>query len=640
VIRLSEGSRLGRYQIVRRLGAGAMGEVYLAEDPQIGRQLAIKTVRVEEGRPQEIEDRKQRLLREARAAGKLLHPNIVTLFDAGEEQGLLYLAFEFVDGSDLDDRIANGPPLTLAEALAIVRQAADGLDFAHRHGVVHRDIKPSNLMLTKDGRVKVADFGIAKMLDATSDLTQSGSVVGSPHYLSPEQVRGEALDGRTDIFSLGVMFYEMLCRQRPFDGQTLTTLVYQILHQEPTPIEARRSDLGPRVERLVRRMMHKDRELRFATAAELAAEIAACERELAPELLARSIALPSEAVGPTVRLATDESTAVRPPEAPTVPAPPPAPTAASARVVPPPPPAAAAPPPPPPQLAAPTPAPRGRQGLVLAAGAAAIVLLVVAGVGARRWAAAREARADAAKPAAPATTAPVAATPAEFPPAAAVAAAPPPTRTEEPAPPPAAPAAATAESAGFEAGERARVEPARPAAARVQAAASTPAPSAEPRAAAPPTTTVSPSPEPTVEPPPAPTTAPAAESTAEPAAAPAPEPDARALRDELVARLPVQREMSTGMMLSFEIEPKEVAERLVVRLDRIVLGRAAEWNASKRGGRPYAVPEPGLHILSFVLDGADVYRIRIDAQPGAGPTRIHADLSQFGKRPRRRPDGG
>ncbi|MCM2269325.1 MAG: serine/threonine protein kinase, partial [Thermoanaerobaculia bacterium] len=378
--RLDAGSQIGRYRIVRRLGAGAMGEVYLAEDPQIGRQLAIKTVRMEEGKPQEIEDRKQRLLREARAAGKLLHPHIVTLFDAGEDQGLLYLAFEYIDGSDLDDRIAKGPPPTLAEALAILRQAAEGLDAAHRQGVIHRDIKPSNLMLTGDGRVKVADFGIAKLLDSTSDLTMSGSVVGSPHYLSPEQVRGDALDGRTDIFSLGVMFYEMLCRQRPFDGQTLTTLVYQILHQEPTPIEARRADLGPRVERLVRRMMHKDREQRFATAGELAAEIAACERELAPELLARSIAMPVEMIGPTVHLATDASTAVRPGAPPTAPSMT-ARTAASPQSPPlavPPPPAAAT-------------AAKGRLGLVLAAGAAVVVLLVVAGLGARRWAAGRTA---------------------------------------------------------------------------------------------------------------------------------------------------------------------------------------------------------------------------------------------------------
>jgi eukaryotic-like serine/threonine-protein kinase len=632
VSRLTAGSQLGRYRILRRLGAGAMGEVFLAEDPQIGRQLALKTVRVEEGKPQEVEERKQRLLREARAAGKLLHPHVVTLFDAGEDQGLLYLAFEFIDGSDLDDRITQGEPLTLAEALAILRQAAEGLDYAHRQGVIHRDIKPSNLMLTSDGRVKVADFGIAKLLDSTSDLTMSGSVVGSPHYLSPEQVRGDTLDGRTDIFSLGVMFYEMLCRQRPFDGQTLTTLVYQILHQEPTPIEARRSDLGPRVERLVRRMMHKDRDQRFATAGELAAEIAACERELAPELLARSIAMPAEVVGPTVRLATDASTALRPPEPPTAPATPPVATALRT----PPPPSLAAPP----SSATASPAPKGRLGLVLAGGAAAIVLLVVAGIGARNWAAGRDERGAAAAPARAADASVVERSAAsganpELPgPATPTAPAAPLESTAKPvappserAAPPSEPTAVTAVEGGLEPGRRAAMTVPRQAASAAKVEPSPPAVAAARPELAPPV----------AEPPPISAEA----EPPEPEPATAARPDPRELRDELVARLPVQREMTTTMSLSFEIEPKEVAERLVVRLDRIVLGRAAEWNASKRGGRAYSVPEPGLHILTFILDGSDIYRIRIDAQPtGAGPTRIHADLSQFGKRARRRPGGG
>ncbi|MEO7794201.1 MAG: serine/threonine-protein kinase, partial [Thermoanaerobaculia bacterium] len=201
-----EGGRLGRYQILRMLGAGAMGEVFLAEDPQIGRRVAIKTVKIEEGRPNEMAERKRRLERESRAAGKLLHPNVVALFDVGEDAGVLYLAFECVEGSDLAQRLEVDPPLTLREAITYVRQAADGLDYAHRQGVVHRDIKPSNLLISaSSGTVKVSDFGIAKLKDQTSDLTMTGSVVGSPHYLSPEQIRGDELDGRSDIFSLGVL---------------------------------------------------------------------------------------------------------------------------------------------------------------------------------------------------------------------------------------------------------------------------------------------------------------------------------------------------------------------------------------------------------------------------------------------------
>ena len=196
---LESGRTVGRYRIVDFLGAGAMGEVYLAEDPQIERRLAIKTVRLA-GRPQEVDDRKKRLLREARAAGRMLHPNVVMLFDAGEDQGVLFLAFEFVEGTDLAGRLEKGPALSLREVLRIVRQTADALDYAHRMGIVHRDIKPSNILLDTAGRVKVADFGIAKVAGQSTELTVSGSVMGSPQYLSPEQIRGEELDGRSDIF--------------------------------------------------------------------------------------------------------------------------------------------------------------------------------------------------------------------------------------------------------------------------------------------------------------------------------------------------------------------------------------------------------------------------------------------------------
>ena len=215
---LEGGRSVGRYRILDFLGAGAMGEVYLAEDPHIERKLAIKTVRLV-GRPQEVEDRKKRLLREARAAGRLLHPNVVALFDAGEADGLLFLAFEFVEGSDLANRLERGP-LSLREVLRIVRQVAEALHYAHGQGVVHRDIKPSNILLDTIGRVKVADFGIAKMAGQSTELTVAGSVMGSPQYLSPEQIRGEELDGRSDVFSLGVVLYELLSGNRPFAGET------------------------------------------------------------------------------------------------------------------------------------------------------------------------------------------------------------------------------------------------------------------------------------------------------------------------------------------------------------------------------------------------------------------------------------
>jgi eukaryotic-like serine/threonine-protein kinase len=280
---LEGGQRVGRYRIVRFLGAGAMGEVYLAEDPHIERRLAIKTVRLAGGRPQDIEDRKRRLLREARAAGRLLHPHVVALFDAGEEEGVLFLAFEFVEGCDLAGRLETGEPPTLREVLRITRQVAEALDYAHRQGIVHRDIKPSNILIDTAGHVKVADFGIAKVAGQNTELTVAGSVMGSPQYLSPEQIRGDELDGRSDVFSLGVVLYELLSGRRPFDGETITTLVYQILHKDPSISELRSVPL--RLEQLLHRMLAKDRDERLATAGLVAEELAAIERNLPEETL-------------------------------------------------------------------------------------------------------------------------------------------------------------------------------------------------------------------------------------------------------------------------------------------------------------------------------------------------------------------
>jgi len=306
---LDAGQRVGRYRIVRFLGAGAMGEVYLADDPHIERRLAIKTVRLEGGRPQDIEDRKKRLLREARAAGRLLHPNVVTLFDTGEEGGLLFLAFEFVEGCDLASRLETGEPPTLREVLRITRQVAEALDYAHRQGIVHRDIKPSNILIDTGGHVKVADFGIAKVAGQNTELTIAGSVMGSPQYLSPEQIRGDELDGRSDVFSLGVVLYELLSGRRPFDGETITTLVYQILHKDPSISELRSVPL--RLEQLLHHMLAKDREERLATAGLVAEELAAIERNL-PEATLAAPAAPADAELDVTRVLSSRSLAAAP----------------------------------------------------------------------------------------------------------------------------------------------------------------------------------------------------------------------------------------------------------------------------------------------------------------------------------------
>lgn len=277
---LAPGSSFGRFRILRRLGAGAMGEVYLAEDSRIERRVAIKTVRVEPDSGVPAEDLRVRLAREAKAAGQFVHPHVVTLFDAGEIDGTFFLAFEYVEGSDLAARLRRPPSLTLAESVRITRQAASGLAAAHRRGIVHRDIKPANLLLTDEGAVKISDFGIAKLAGAATKLTQSGSMIGTPQYLSPEQIRGETLDGRSDLFSLGVVLYELLTGRLPFPGETLSTLVFQVLSDEPRPV----LEIAPHVPQplatVVSRLLAKERDERFASADELTEELARIERQL------------------------------------------------------------------------------------------------------------------------------------------------------------------------------------------------------------------------------------------------------------------------------------------------------------------------------------------------------------------------
>lgn len=279
---LAPGSQLGRFAVVRQLGAGAMGEVYLAADGEIERHVAIKTVRLA---GQEIEGShgtqlRLRLAREAKAAGRLVHPNIVTLFEAGESDGLYYLVFEYIEGTDLSARMRRPPPLTLPEILRIGRETATALDAAHRVGIIHRDIKPANLLLTTEGTVKVGDFGIAALTGQGTQLTQTGSVVGTPQYLSPEQIRSEApIDGRSDLFSLGVLLYELLGGRRPFEGGSIAALLYSIATTEPRHLGELRPDLPPRLASAVMRLLEKEPEQRFATAGDLREELAKIEGE-------------------------------------------------------------------------------------------------------------------------------------------------------------------------------------------------------------------------------------------------------------------------------------------------------------------------------------------------------------------------
>ncbi len=247
---------LGRYRVVRELGRGAMGVVYEGQDPQIGRRVAIKTARSELiAGPGASPDALERFFREARVAGMLNHPNIITVYDAGEQDGTAYIAMEYIDGPDLGARMAKGPRYSPQEAVELVATLADALAFAHEHGVVHRDIKPANIMLPRDGPPKLADFGIAHTLDST--LTQEGTLIGTPSYMSPEQFMGQRLDGRSDLFSLATVLYELLTQERPFTGAAFSTVMHHVIKTDPVPPHELNFAVGETLSKVVVKALSK-----------------------------------------------------------------------------------------------------------------------------------------------------------------------------------------------------------------------------------------------------------------------------------------------------------------------------------------------------------------------------------------------
>ncbi|GBC84638.1 Serine/threonine-protein kinase PknB [bacterium HR11] len=270
--------RIGKYVIRRLLGQGGMGRVYHAYDPLIGRDVAIKVMLPEAA---QNPDWKERFVREAQAAGHLRHPNIVTIHDLGEEGGVPYIVMEYLEGEDLDDLIRRQAPLSVLEKLDIIRQVCDALGYAHARGIIHRDIKPSNIRLL-EGRVpKVMDFGIAKM--GATHLTQTGLTVGTPHYMAPEQIRGERarIDGRTDIFALGVVLYEFLFYRRPFEGDHPLTVFYKILSPEPVAIpDVPAFPYNPDIRAVLARALAKDPAERYPSAYDMERDLAALIRRL------------------------------------------------------------------------------------------------------------------------------------------------------------------------------------------------------------------------------------------------------------------------------------------------------------------------------------------------------------------------
>jgi serine/threonine-protein kinase len=272
-----EASKLGRFELVSEIGRGAMGIVYKAKDPMLERTVAIKTINLTMDKDG-AEMYEKRFYQEARAAGGLNHPNIVTIYDIGRSESLCYMAMEYIEGAELRTLLLPGKPLPVAKALSIAAQVAEGLAYAHERGVVHRDIKPANIMVPEAGPVKITDFGIARMRSSNVQ-TQTGMMMGSPKYMSPEQVIGKRADHRADIFSLGVILYEMLTGAAPFTGESVNAVMYQIVNFVPPAPSAVNPASPPALDQIVARMLAKALDERAQSAAEIARGLRDCEHQ-------------------------------------------------------------------------------------------------------------------------------------------------------------------------------------------------------------------------------------------------------------------------------------------------------------------------------------------------------------------------
>lgn len=264
--------RIGKYRIVEELGRGGMGVVYKAYDSVIGREVAIKLILE---RALAVPMVRQRFYREARSAGRLTHDNITIIYDVGEEDDRPYLVMEYLEGQELREAMNSTTPFSLEHKLRIAAQICQGLDYAHRNHVIHRDIKPENIFILKNGRAKIMDFGIARLATDEGTLTQANSSIGTPKYMSPEQVRGEKVDHRSDIFSVGVVLYEMVAGFNPFSGDHVTTIIYKILNKEPEPInlEEGLTHLSETIQLILQKSLAKDRAERYQSCADLADDL-------------------------------------------------------------------------------------------------------------------------------------------------------------------------------------------------------------------------------------------------------------------------------------------------------------------------------------------------------------------------------
>jgi serine/threonine-protein kinase len=267
--------RIGRYEIVARIGQGAMGEVYRAHDPVLKRDVAVKTISAGRG---EDEMLRKRFQREARAAAQLSHPNIVTVFELGEHSEQLFMAMELLDGTDLKHAIQTGE-LSLPRRLEILEKICEGLSFAHSNDIVHRDLKPANIHIGRDGSVKIMDFGLARF--GGSSMTRTGMVMGTPHYMSPEQVRGAKADARSDVFSLGALSYELLTGHKPFDAETMHAVLFKVMQEEPTPARELLPELPAVVAQVVEKALAKNPAERFSDAGQMLAAVRKAQQAVA-----------------------------------------------------------------------------------------------------------------------------------------------------------------------------------------------------------------------------------------------------------------------------------------------------------------------------------------------------------------------
>jgi serine/threonine protein kinase len=300
---------LGRYKIISEIGQGAMGVVYKAVDPIIDRTVAIKTINLNLSR-QELEEYEMRFQQEIKAAGRLNHPNIVTIYDVGKTESVAYMAMEFLEGQELKDLIASGNRPPADQVVDIIAQVADGLWFAHQQDIVHRDVKPSNIMVMRGGIAKITDFGIAR-LPNSAVKTMTGLILGSPRYMSPEQVIGKAIDARSDIFSLGVVLYEALTGIPPFDGDNVNAIMYSTVNTTPPPPSAHTRNVPPMLDLIAAKAMAKLLEDRYQTVQEFAGDLREVRRQMdasrPASALKAAMAPPSRTPAPSAAAILDKA---------------------------------------------------------------------------------------------------------------------------------------------------------------------------------------------------------------------------------------------------------------------------------------------------------------------------------------------